>query len=670
MIRQSSRQLYRQYQLERRKKREEKEKSPTKESSQKHARHSSHHGGASWHGGEGHGVSSHGERSTARSRSFATLFWQFLGLLRGHGMAIGFALATLTVSTLLKLVPPLGIKVVIDYVLVNRPLPSGLAEFPLPQEPTERLVAIAIVLVIFSALATLIHLWGRWYATKSVNLVQVTVRKRVFEHAVRLPLHRVYELKSGGATSLLREDAGGVADLVFSLLYNPWQAIIQLMGSLIILATVDWRMMLAGLILIPVVYVTHRTWISRIRPLYKDVRAHRQEIDGQATEVFGGMRVVRAFGRERRESSRFVLGNALLVRKQLLVWWWSRTIEIAWALAIPIASTLLLVYGGHQILQGHMTLGDLTMFLVYLAMLLDPLATLAMSATSFQNQLAGLDRVLDILQEPTELPDQQATHRLERNAVRGEITFRDVAFHYPGNARLVLQTIDLDVPAGTTVALVGRSGAGKTTLCNLVARFYDPTQGTVELDGTDLRDLHLDSYRSLLGMVEQDVFLFDGTIAENIGYPHRNADPSAIEQAARAAHAHEFIAQLERGYDTVIGERGVKLSGGQRQRLAIARALLADPRILILDEATSNLDSESERLIQDSLRFLLANRTCFVIAHRLSTITHADQILVMEDGRIVERGTHAELMAASGRYRRMVELQTESQSTNAVLAET
>lgn len=666
MIRQTSRQLYRQYVLERRKKRAEK-----KESTTKHHHTSANRGELSSHnhGHGAHGSGSHGERSTARNRSFAVLFWQFLGLLRGHGFAIGFALVTLTVATLLKLVPPLGIKLVIDYVLTNQPLPGGLASLPLPSEPGERLVAIAVGLVLFSALATLIHLWGRWFATKSVNLVQVSVRKRVFEHTVRLPLHRVYELKSGGATSLLREDAGGVAELVFSLLYNPWQAVIQLIGSLVILATVDWRMMLAGLVLIPIVYFTHRTWISRIRPLYRDVRSQRQEIDGQATEVFGGMRVVRAFGRERRESSRFVLGNALLVRKQLLVWWWSRAIEIAWALAIPVASTVLLVYGGNQILSGQMTLGDLTMFLVYLAMLLDPLATLATSATSFQNQLAGLDRVLDILQEPTELPDQRATHRLERESVRGQLTFRQVSFHYPGSTRPVLREIDLNVPAGTTVALVGRSGAGKTTLCNLVARFYDPTEGAVELDGIDLRQLHLDSYRSLLGVVEQDVFLFDGTIADNIGYPLRNADRQAIEQAARAAHAHSFISQLERGYETIIGERGVKLSGGQRQRLAIARALLADPRILILDEATSNLDSESERLIQDSLSLLLANRTCFVIAHRLSTITHADQILVMEDGRIVEQGTHADLMAASGRYRRMVDLQTEAQHASPFLVE-
>ena len=232
-----------------------------------------------------------------------------------------------------------------------------------------------------------------------------------------------------------------------------------------------------------------------------------------------------------------------------------------------------------------------------------------------------------------------------------------MSFRYPGSESFVLRNIDLEVEPGETVALVGRSGAGKTTLCNLVARFYDPTSGSVVLDGADLREIEVESYRRLLGIVEQDVFLFDGTIAENIAYADRWAELDAITRAASVANAAEFIERLPDGYDTVIGERGVKLSGGQRQRLAIARAVLADPRIFILDEATSNLDSESERLIQRSLETLLQGRTSFVIAHRLSTIRNADRILVMEAGEIVESGTHDELMDRSGLYRDMVELQ-------------
>jgi ATP-binding cassette subfamily B protein/subfamily B ATP-binding cassette protein MsbA len=233
-----------------------------------------------------------------------------------------------------------------------------------------------------------------------------------------------------------------------------------------------------------------------------------------------------------------------------------------------------------------------------------------------------------------------------------------VTFHYPAAQQQVLQAIDLEISAGQTVALVGRSGAGKTTLCNLVARFYDPTSGGITYGGTDLRDIDVTSYRSLLGIVEQDTFLFDGTIADNIAYGRRDATLDEIIEAAKQANAHGFISELPKGYESMIGERGVKLSGGQRQRLTIARAILADPRILILDEATSNLDTESERLIQSSLRELMLGRTSFVIAHRLSTIRHADRILVIESGRIVEQGTHDELMAHSGRYRQMVDLQT------------
>jgi ATP-binding cassette subfamily B protein/subfamily B ATP-binding cassette protein MsbA len=308
--------------------------------------------------------------------------------------------------------------------------------------------------------------------------------------------------------------------------------------------------------------------------------------------------------------------------------------------------------------------------LVYLAMLLGPIATLTGSAVQFQNNLAGLDRILDLLNTDTEVSTIANARRsagetgpirpVDRDAVRGEIVFESVAFRYPDTEKRVLSDISFTARSGETIAIVGRSGAGKTTLCNLVARFFEPETGTILLDGVPLRDLDLNSYRHLLGMVEQDVFLFDGTISENIAYGNRNATQGEIEEAAKAAAAHEFILASPKGYDTLIGERGYKLSGGQRQRIAIARAILADPKILILDEATSNLDSESEQLIQQSLARLLRHRTSFVIAHRLSTIKNADQILVMDAGAIVQRGTHEELLAETGIYQQMVRLQTEN----------
>jgi ATP-binding cassette subfamily B protein/subfamily B ATP-binding cassette protein MsbA len=364
-----------------------------------------------------------------------------------------------------------------------------------------------------------------------------------------------------------------------------------------------------------------------------------------------------------------------MARQEIFAWWWMRGVELAWSVLIPVASALLLYFGGMRVLadmdkvraglispKDALTVGDLVMFLAYLTALLGPIATLAGSATALQNSLSGLDRVLDLLAEPLEMPSKPGAIVLDRDKVAsgggGRITLRDVSFTYAGSSNAVLHEINLDVRPGEMIALVGPSGAGKTTLCNLIARFYDPTQGAVLLDGVDLRDITADSYRRLLGIVEQDTFLFDGTIGENIAYGRRGATTDQIIHAAQLANAHEFVGKLKDGYDTLIGERGVKLSGGQRQRLTIARAILADPRILILDEATSNLDTESERLIQGSLQTLMAGRTSFVIAHRLSTIAHADRILVLENGRIIEQGRHDELMAASGRYREMVDLQT------------
>ncbi|MCH8211548.1 MAG: ABC transporter ATP-binding protein [Planctomycetes bacterium] len=591
-------------------------------------------------------------------RSSLQLLKQFFGLLQGHRTRIAAALGALTIATLLNLAPPAATKIVVDYVLAAQPLPAVLSDtLRLPTDRPKLLAAVAIIIVVLSLVAISIGTWGRWQTTKTTKRVQAGIRRRVFAHAVRLPLHRVYQLKTGGVVSLLREDAGAVADLIFSMLYNPWRAMIQLTGSLIILALVDWRLLLGSIVLLPTVYFTHRTWIGRIRPLYRDARASRQHIDTHATEAFGGMRVVRAFGRQRSETARFTRNNHFMARQELYTWQWARSVEITWAILIPAASAALLWYGGNRVLAGAISTGDLMMFLVYLVMLLGPVATLASSATQFQNGLAGLDRILDLLAEPTEMPARPGAIALRRSQVAGRITFRNVNFTYPGSSQRVLEDINLEVMPGEMVALIGRSGAGKTTLCNLVARFYDPTEGVIELDGIDLRDLDVDPYRRLLGIVEQDIFLFDGTVAQNIGYARRGATSDEIVHVAQLAHAHEFIEQLDDGYETIVGERGVRLSGGQRQRLAIARAMLANPRILILDEATSNLDTESERYIQASLSTLMSGRTTFVIAHRLSTITHADRIVLLADGRIVDQGTHEQLLEHSDRYRQMVFLQ-------------
>ncbi len=581
----------------------------------------------------------------------------FLKLLRGHRGAVLLSLATLTAATTLALIPPAATKFVVDYVLTEKPLPA-IAPAWVPREKWMLLQLITAGVVVISLVKICLHIWGRWHATRVTKLIQMSVRKRVFAQAMRLPLHRVQELKSGGAASILRQDAGAVGDLVFGMLYNPWSAVIQLTGSLCILAWVDWSLLLGALVLVPLVYLTHRTWISRIRPQFRRVRAQREAVDALATESFGGMRVVRGFSRQRAETNRIMRGNHVMGRQELYAWWWTRIIEIIWETLIPLATAGLLLYGGWRVLDGRLTLGDLMMFLVYLLMLLGPLAVLAQSAAQFQNSLSGLDRVLDLLEEPREMESSRSTIAVRKPDVTGRVTFEDVCFRYPGSDTFALEDFSLDIESGETIALVGPSGAGKTTLCNLVARFYDPTSGRIMLDGRDLREIDVESYRRLIGIVEQDVFLFDGSIGANIGYGNRNATDDDIRRAAEIANAAEFIDTLPHDYDTIIGERGVKLSGGQRQRLAIARAVLADPRILILDEATSNLDTESERLIQASLTRLMQDRTSFIIAHRLSTIAHASRIVVLHHGRITEIGTHDCLMASGGKYQEMVLLQT------------
>jgi ATP-binding cassette subfamily B protein/subfamily B ATP-binding cassette protein MsbA len=395
----------------------------------------------------------------------------------------------------------------------------------------------------------------------------------------------------------------------------------------------------------------------RIRPIYRTVRKDVEAIDGRVGEAFSGIRVVRAFGGEIRELLDYMRGRHAVLRKELFAHRRELLIWTSWGLLTAGVNVVIVWYGGYLNAVGRASIGDIMAFQWYTFLLMNPVWNIVNSFSELQRSLAAMERVFEVLGMPADKPDVPGAEDAPRE-VR-ELRFDRVTFEYR-EGRPVVSDFDVVVPGGSVVALVGRSGAGKTTVTDLVARFHDPTHGRIRLNGTDLRHFTLRSYRDLLAIVQQDVFLFDGSVHDNIAYARPQATAADVEDAARRANAHEFIERLPRGYETFVGERGVKLSGGQQQRLAIARALLARPQILILDEATSNLDTESEQLIQASMATLLAGRTTFVIAHRLSTVRRADLILLLENGRIVERGTHDALMNARGTYFQMVTRQASA----------
>jgi ATP-binding cassette subfamily B protein/subfamily B ATP-binding cassette protein MsbA len=395
-------------------------------------------------------------------------------------------------------------------------------------------------------------------------------------------------------------------------------------------------------------------YMRKARPVWRSIREDRSEIDGRVNETFGGIRIVRAFRREPREELGYATGHHTTIRKSLYAETVELTLGAVWGFMIPATSLLIVWYGGWLYLRGEAKIGDIFAFQIYAVLLLQPIWSIVNSISQTQRAMAAMERVFEVLARPLDKPD--APDAVDAPARVENIDFERVSFEYrPGTP--VVKDFDLHVPGGSIVALVGPSGAGKTTLTDLVARFHDPTSGRILLNGVDLRKIRLREYRRLLAVVQQEVFLFDGTVRDNIAYGRRDAMLAQVEDAARRANAHEFIDRLPEKYDTVIGERGFKLSGGQRQRLSIARAILANPQILILDEATSNLDTESEQLIQASLADLFKGRTTFVIAHRLSTVAHADIIVALDHGKVVEVGTHAELMDRRGFYFDMVERQ-------------
>ncbi len=483
-------------------------------------------------------------------------------------------------------------------------------------------------------------------AQRSIN----DLRIKVHQHVLRLPVKFFEENKSGELISRIMSDAEGVRNLVGTGFVQLIGGLVTSALALMVLFWLNWRLTSITLVLMIGFGGIMVVGFSRLRPLFRKRSELNADLTGRLNEALGGVKVVKAYTSEKREERIFAHRSHKLLRNVIGTMRGVSGITSASSLLFGMVGIAMSIFGAREVLAGRMTVGEIFMFVVFTGLMVTPLIQMSAIGTQITEAFAGLDRIRDILSQPTEDDGDENRRALAR--LDGDVEFDDVTFSYKEGLP-VLNGVSFRAAPGTTTALVGSSGAGKTTVINLIMAFRRPQSGRILVDGHNLKDVRLRDYRRQFAVVLQDDFLFDGTIADNILYSRPGASREDLENAGRLARCEEFVSGFEDGYDTVIGERGVKLSGGQRQRLAIARAILADPRILILDEATSSLDTENEALIQQGLKELKRGRTSFVIAHRLSTIRGADQILVMEDGVVVERGSHAELIAQDGRYKEL-----------------
>ena len=557
---------------------------------------------------------------------FKTIIWPRRGIL-----LVGLIL--IIISRLSGLVLPGASKYLMDDVIGQHDL-----------QMLKVLLAIIVASITIQAVTS--YILTQILSVEAQRLISI-LRADVGRQVLRLPIRFFDNNKSGALVSRIMNDVEGVRNLVGTGLVQLVGGVLTSIICLVLLIRISPMMTLYVLVPVLVFGVISLKAFAKIRPIFRERGKITAEVTGRLTETLNGVRVIKGFNAEKQEISTFEKGVERLflnIKSSLMA---TSLITSSATFLLGLASAGILGIGGYMIMEGNLTIGDFISFTLFLGFMIAPIVQMSNIGSQLSEAFAGLDRTEELMNMSPE--DDGSTRTIKIGAIKGDIEFKDVSFSYE-EGKDVVRNITFSAPSGSVTALVGTSGSGKTTTAGLAASFLTPQSGLITVDGIDLSKVSLETYRSQLGVVLQDDFLFEGSIRENILFPRPQATEQQLVAAVSAAHVDEFTERVEKGLDTVIGERGVKLSGGQRQRIAIARAILADPRILILDEATSNLDTESESYIQESLKGLMQGRTTFVIAHRLSTIRQADQILVVENGVIVERGRHQELIDKKGRY--------------------
>lgn len=544
---------------------------------------------------------------------------------------------------------PLLLKYVLDDVIA--------ADLAQDEKLSKLFLAMGIMLFIFLVLRPPVEYYRQYYAQWVGSKILYDIRDQLFDHIQKLSLRYYANTRAGEVISRVIHDVEQTKTFVITGLMNLWLDLFTILIAIVIMLTLDVPLTIVSIILFPLYGFSIKYFYGRLRHLTRSRSQALAEVQGYLHERVQGIPVIRSFAIEDHEQKLFDKQNSNFLQKALdHTNWNAKTFAVVNTIT-DIAPLLVIGYAGYQVIQGDLTVGTLVAFVAYIDRLYNPLRRLVNSSTTLTQALASMDRVFEFIDEKYDIVD--GPNAVECKNVSGNMSFENVTFSYgdDDDDQVVLKDINLNIQSGETVALVGMSGGGKSTLVSLIPRFYDVTGGRILLDGTDIRSYKVRSLRDKIGMVHQDTFLFSESVKHNILLGKPGATDEEIMEAAKAANAHEFIENLPQGYDTKVGERGVKLSGGQKQRIAIARVFLKNPPLLIWDEATSALDLESEHLIQESLEELAKSRTTFIVAHRLSTITHADKIVLIEHGEIVEVGTHAELMSQKGHYFNLFQVQ-------------